>query len=138
MDALTLMAELSVQLAEITGDSGTSSFDPASIEADGGCFMLVRNAADEAVACGALRRLTSGVAELKRMYVREPGNGIGRKLLHALEQQARWLGYRQLWLETRSVNLRAIKFYLAQGYRIRENYGRYRGNPQAVCFEKVL
>ncbi|CAI0790455.1 GNAT family N-acetyltransferase [Serratia entomophila] len=136
--AQALMAELSARLAEITGDSGAASFDAASIDADGGCFLLVRNAAGEAIACGALRRLTVGVAELKRMYVCEAGNGIGGHLLRALEQRARLLGYRQLWLETRRVNRRAVGFYLAQGYRVRENYGRYQGNAQAICFEKTL
>ncbi|WP_261247492.1 GNAT family N-acetyltransferase [Serratia ficaria] len=136
--AQALMTELSARLAEITGDGGAASFDAAALDADGGCCLLVRNAAGEAIACGALRRLTAEIAELKRMYVREAGNGIGGYLLHALEQRARLQGYRQLWLETRRVNQRAVGFYLARGYRVRENYGRYQGNAQALCFEKTL
>lgn len=137
-DALVLMAELSRKLAEITGDSGASSFDISEMQASNACFLLVRNAAGEAVGCGAFRWLAAGIAEIKRMYVRDAGNGTGGQLLRELEQQARQQGYRQLWLETRQVNQRAVGFYLAQGYQVRENYGRYCGNPQAICFEKML
>lgn len=137
-EALVLMAELSRKLAEITGDSGASSFDLSEMQASNACILLVRNAAGEAVGCGAFRWLAAGVAEVKRMYVRDAGNGAGGQLLRELEQHARQQGYRQLWLETRQVNQRAVGFYLAQGYQVRENYGRYRGNPQAICFEKML
>lgn len=137
-DALALMAELSRTLAEITGDSGASSFDVSEMQETNACFLLARNATGEAVGCGAFRWLAAGIAEVKRMYVREAGHGAGGQLLRELEQQARQQGYRQLWLETRKVNQRAVGFYLAQGYQVRENYGRYRDNPLAICFEKML
>ncbi|PYD39490.1 GNAT family N-acetyltransferase [Serratia plymuthica] len=137
-EALALMAELSARLAEITGDSGSASFDVSEMRAANACFLLARNAAGVAVGCGAFRWLAPGIAEVKRMYIREAGAGTGGRLLRELERQARQRGYRQLWLETRRVNQRAVRFYLAQGYQLRENYGRYRGNPLAVCFEKTL
>ncbi|MDW5500906.1 GNAT family N-acetyltransferase [Pseudomonas lundensis] len=137
-DALALMAELSSKLTEITGDSGAISFDVSEMQASNACFLLVRNFAGEAVGCGAFRWLAANIAEIKRMYVRDAGKGTGGKLLRELENQARQQGYRQLWLETRRVNQHAVEFYLAQGYQVRENYGRYRGNLLAVCFEKML
>jgi hypothetical protein len=56
------------------------------------------------------------------MYAR-PGNaGVGRALLAHLEAQATTLGYRALWLETRAVNLGAVRFYAAHGYAPVPNY----------------
>ncbi|HEX9173528.1 MAG TPA: hypothetical protein VF861_12785 [Telluria sp.] len=48
------------------------------------------------------------------------------------------LGYRALWLETRRVNLRAVGFYAAHGYRPVANYGKYVGRDDAVCLGKSL
>ncbi|HSC78794.1 MAG TPA: hypothetical protein VLC08_00440, partial [Chitinolyticbacter sp.] len=48
------------------------------------------------------------------------------------------MGYREVWLETRRVNIIAVDFYMGHGYAERENYGVYVGRPEAVCFEKAL
>lgn len=48
------------------------------------------------------------------------------------------MGYRALWLETRQMNERAVSFYESRGYKRIPNFGRYIGNPAAVCFEKQL
>ena len=137
-DADTLMDELSATLALITGDSGRNSFDVADVQGDAACFAIARNRMGIAVGCGAFRPLAEGVAEIKRMLAR-PGNpGTGTAVLAFLEQQARELGYRALWLETRLVNSNAVQFYESRGYSRRENYGKYKGNAQAVCMEKNL
>lgn len=67
---------------------------------------------------------------------REPGTG--RALLLALEAAAIRLDYRYILLETRKVNQRAVAFYLKQGYQVTENYGRYVGRDEAICFRKAL
>ncbi|NRR29482.1 GNAT family N-acetyltransferase [Oxalobacteraceae bacterium] len=136
--AQELIEELSAALADITGDSGKSSFDPDDVRGPRARFLLARNAAGLALGCGALRPLHEDVAEIKRMYARPGHAGTGSALLQALEAQAQALGYRALWLETRLVNQRAVDFYAARGYRRIPNYGRYVGNPLAVCFEKLL
>jgi ribosomal protein S18 acetylase RimI-like enzyme len=41
-------------------------------------------------------------------------------------------------LETRKVNKKAVAFYLAKGYKVIENFGKYRGREEAVCFEKRI
>ena len=75
---------------------------------------------------------------MKRTYAR-PGNpGIGSALLAFLEAEAAALGYRAIWLETRAVNRRAVRFYLAHGYTPISNYGKYAGNAEAVCLAKQL
>nr|WP_051050817.1 GNAT family N-acetyltransferase [Winslowiella toletana] len=132
------MMQLSAALHDITGDSGLSSFNPQDLQHAGACFAVARNQAGGAIGCGALRPLSAGIAELKRMYAAEPALGIGYALLAFLEQEACQLGYREIWLETRRVNQQAVRFYLRHGYQLIDNYGRYSGNPEAVCFGKVL
>lgn len=136
-DAQSLLAELSGILQAITGDSGAASFDPASVRGPRAVFVIARDSAGRAVGCGALRPIDEEVAELKRMYAR-PGSGAGTAILAHLEAQAAALGYRALWLETRQVNARAMRFYDAQGYLRMPNYGRYVGNAAAACFGKRL
>lgn len=136
-DAQALMAELSAALAAITGDSGQASFDAADVRGPAACFAVARDDRGAALSCGAFRPLQPGVAELKRMYARV-GVGAGSAVLGFLERRAAALGYRALWLETRLVNQRAVAFYEARGYRRIANYGKYAGNPLAVCFEKLL
>ena len=137
-DAAALMNELSATLALITGDSGRSSFQVEDVLREGACFAVARDRMGIALGCGAFRPLQDGVAEVKRMLSR-PGNpGTGSAILAFLEARARQMGYRELWLETRLVNKRAVQFYEARGYRRRENFGKYAGNSAAVCFEKSL
>ena len=119
------------------GDSGSRSFDPADVRGPGSVFVVGRDGEGVAVGCGALRPLAPGVAELKRMYAR-PGSGAGRCLLTALEEQAVAFGYREVWLSTRRVNLRALAFYGRHGYLPVENYGRYAGREESVCLGKRL
>ncbi|NVD72825.1 GNAT family N-acetyltransferase [Duganella sp. BJB488] len=137
-DSLLLMEELSTALEAITGDSGNASFDIEDVCGPAGCFVVARDGAGVALGCGALRPLEPGVAEIKRMYARHGTSGVGSAVLRFLEEQAQALGYQALWLETRLVNRRAVDFYEARGYQRIANYGKYIGNPLAVCFEKQL
>jgi GNAT superfamily N-acetyltransferase len=140
-DAIALVDELSAALAAITGDSGRSSFDIEDVRAARARFVVARNASGHAVGCGAFRPLADGIAdiaEVKRMFAR-PGNpGTGSALLAFLETEAAALGYRVLWLAARAVNQRAVGFYLARGYALTPNYGKYAGNAEAVCLGKQL
>jgi GNAT superfamily N-acetyltransferase len=132
-DGALLIEELSAALAAITGDSGKASFSP-----DGALFVVARGAEGELLGCGALRELEEGIGEIKRMYARPGTRGAGAALLAWLEREAVGLGYRELWLETRKVNTRAVDFYLKHGYEPIPNYGRYVGRPEAVCFAKTI
>ncbi len=136
-EARVLLGELGAALAALTGSDGTASFEAADVRGERACFLLVRSADGLAVGCGALRPLSDGVAELKRMYAR-PGSGAGRHLLDALERQARAFGYAEVWLETRRVNARAVAFYAKHGYYTIPNYGKYIGRADAVCLGKAL
>src|SRR5262249_18482565 len=101
-------------------------FDPAaSISVEGpdfrppvGAFLLA-SIDGEPVGCGALQRIASGVASLKRMGVAESvrGLGIGRRMLSALEGEAWRLGFRIARLETNKALKEAIQLYRQSGYR---------------------
>ena len=137
-EAQRLMAELSDALLTITGSSGRASFDAEQMQQPGCCFVLAYDPAGKAVGCGAFRPLEQGIAEVKRVYARRTTRGVGSAVLRYLEAEAARLGYRQIWLETRLVNLTAVRFYLAHGYREIAAYGDYIGKADAVCLGKTL
>ena len=132
-----LLDELCDALQAITGSSGRASFDMAEMHGDG-AGLLLATADGEPVGCGAFRPLEPGIAEIKRMYARPGTRGVGAALLAALESAARDMGYREAWLETRLVNTRAVRFYERHGYARIENFGKYRGRAEAVCFARTL
>ena len=136
-DARRLIAQLDAALAAITGESGAASFDAQDCRGVGAGFVLAYDAQDNAVGCGAVRALDGDVGELKRMYA-QPGSGAGAPLLAALEEHAMACGYRQLWLSTRRVNLRALAFYERHGYAQVAPYGRYVGRATSICLGRRL
>ena len=135
-DVLRLMDELSDALETITGSSGRLSFSLDDLSGPGSLLAVARDGGGDAIGCGVIRPLDAGTAEIKRMYARDTGRGIGTAILAYLETQASGMGYHTIRLETRRVNQSAVAFYLAQGYGIIPNYGRYMGRAEAVCFEK--
>jgi GNAT superfamily N-acetyltransferase len=137
-DASALIDELSETLANITGDSGKSSFEREDVRGPMAQFVVARTQEGVAVGCGAFRPLGEGIAELKRMYAKPGTCGVGHAVLAHLEREAAEIGYQQLWLETRLVNERAIAFYERHGYRRIPNFGKYSGNEEAACFAKSL
>lgn len=136
--ATALIEALSDTLAAITGDSGKSSFDPEDVRGRRARFVVARTSAGIPVGCGAFRPIEATVAEVKRMYAVPGTSGVGSAVLAHLEAEARTLGYAQLWLETRSVNVRAVGFYERRGYKRIPNFGKYAGIAEAVCFAKAL
>jgi DNA-binding MarR family transcriptional regulator/GNAT superfamily N-acetyltransferase len=122
-----------------------SGFDPsASLPADDrdlipprGAF-LVASVDGEPVASGAVKSIAPGVGSLKRMWVADGvrGLGIGRRMLEALEAQARELGLTTLRLETNQALQEAIRLYRSSGFR---EVAAFNSDPYAHhWFEKHL
>lgn len=132
------MEELSESLRKITGDSGKSSFDASDVCTERALFVIARKETGEAIGCGAFRPMDETTAEIKRMYAKEKGLGIGNKILSYLEDQAQSMGYQKIRLETRIINERAVLFYERNGYQKIPNYGIYKNREEAVCFEKEV
>jgi len=107
----------------------TSTVAPAEMVPPAGCFVLVC-VDGEVVAGGGVRRLSDGVAEIKRMYVLPPyrGRGLGRTLLAGLEAAAADLGYERVRLDTAASMDAALALYGRAGYRAIPDYN---GNSYA-------
>ena len=110
---------------------------PAELEPPRG-LLLVAFDGDDPVACGAVRVIGAGVAEIKRMYVapRARGHGLGRTLLGELERAAVELGCRTVRLDTMAQMAEAGALYRSAGY---EPIADYNQNPLAtVWMERAL
>jgi putative acetyltransferase len=144
-----LIAALNAELCGVYPEPGATHFElnPAEVTGGRGVFLVVYHGGTP-VGCGALRVLDGdgnddGVvtAELKRMYVAPSarGTGLGRRLMTALEAEARRLGVRRLVLETGIRQAAALALYRATGYRPIPLYGEYLRSPEtSVCMGKEL
>lgn len=138
LDARKLTEELSETLSKITGSSGKASFDANDVREKRSCFVVARTKEGLVVGCGAIRKLKFDTAEIKRMYARPETLGVGSAILEYLEKSAQKFGYNKLWLETRLVNRHAVNFYMKNGYKKIPNFGKYIGNPKAICLGKKI
>ncbi len=136
-DAAKIMSELSASLFKITGNSGESSFNIQDFDNKSDIFVIAY-CAQEPVGCGALRQIDKKTAEIKRVYAKHRGYNIGKEIVLHLEMSARKLGYAKIVLEARKVNSVASAFYSKLGYSVIDNYGKYKGREDAVCFSKSL
>jgi putative acetyltransferase len=99
--------------------------------------ILVAVEGGEAVGVVGLRRLSSKVCELKRMYVRPEfrGRGIGRLLASRAIEEAREIGYSRMRLDTLSRLKEAVSLYGSLGFK---EIGPYRINPnKGVVFMEL-
>jgi len=88
-----------------------------------GCLLLAGNDEDW-VGCAALRRLSDGVCEMKRLYIKPGirGANLGRRLAEALIVKARSLGYRSMLLDTLENMTAARTLYRSLGFKETEPY----------------
>lgn len=137
IEVIPLIEELSAELGKRFGNTGKNSFQEWNEESPKSVFVkaILTN---EVVGCGAIRPISNDIAELKRMFSKYNRKGIGEKVLNYLENKAKELEYKEIWLETRKLNQEACAFYLKNGYKEISNYGKYVGNEKAICFGKSI
>lgn len=133
-----MMEDLSAELELITGSSGKNSFSIEDVCVPRAICVIAKDSCGKAVGCGALRPMTTNVAEIKRMYAKKNDIQLGKQILSFLEQAARDLDYKFIRLETRLVNQRAVEFYKRNDYYKISNYGKYKERLDVICFEKKL
>lgn len=111
--------------------------DADEIAPPGGCMLLAR-LFGEPVGCGAIRTLSPGVGEIKRMWISPEvrGLGVGRRLLAELERAAIARKLHTVRLDTNGSLAEALHLYRTSGYR---EIPRYNHNPYGQhWFEKTL
>ena len=113
------------------------SADPQELVPPSGLLLLAR-LDGQPLGCGALKRIGTGVGEIKRMWVSPAARGLGiaQRLLEALERHAAAMGLDTLRLDTNRALTEARALYARNGYR---EIPAYNDNPYADhWFEKTL
>jgi len=105
------------------------SADPDEFVPPRGVMLLAR-LDGEAVGCGGIKTIGTGIGEIKRMWVAPSARGLGiaQRLLDALERHAAELGFRRVRLDTNRTLVEARALYLRNGYR---EIAAYNENPYA-------
>jgi GNAT superfamily N-acetyltransferase len=81
-------------------------------------LLIARNDAGELIGSSAVKRLSDGTAELKRLYVRPAarGTGLGKALAAAAVERARELGFTRIRLDTLPKMETARGIYASLGF----------------------
>jgi len=107
---------------------------PGDYTSPSGCLLIA-----EGAGCVAIRRIDDEICEMKRLYVRpvHRGSGLGRRLIHAIIEQAREIGYVKMRLDTMPKMNSAQALYESFGFRDIPAY-RYNPEPGARFLELAL
>jgi diacylglycerol O-acyltransferase / wax synthase len=137
--ATTLIAEVQQEYVRRYGGQDDSPIDPEEFAPPDGTFLVATSGAT-AIGCAGMRRHDDGTVEVKRMFVRPEHRrkGHARRLLAAVEENARAQGFRRVVLETGIVQPEAIALYTSAGYRQVEGFGHYKDSPLSRSFARDL
>ncbi|WCN06770.1 GNAT family N-acetyltransferase [Streptomyces sp. M92] len=147
-DALKLNDEVQAEYHVRYGDGGDATELAASDFAPpNGLYLIAYDENDVPVASGGWRSQDAndegnldGDAELKRMFVIEQvrGRGLARRILAALEEDARAAGRARMVLETGTKQPEAVALYTSSGYEPCGKFGYYRFHEESLCYAKAL
>ncbi|MFF8913923.1 GNAT family N-acetyltransferase [Streptomyces sp. NPDC015032] len=148
-DAVKLNDQVQLEYAARYGDDegDVTPLDASMFEPPNGLYLLAYDAQGHPVATGGWRSqernaegYSDGDAELKRMFVipEGRGNGLARRILAALEADARAAGRSRMVLETGDQQPEAIALYTSSGYTPCQKFGHYRTYESSLCFAKPL
>ncbi|MER6526748.1 GNAT family N-acetyltransferase [Streptomyces sp. NPDC001508] len=147
-DAVKLNDEVQAEYHLRYGDGGDATvLDASDFTPPRGLYLIAYDEYDRPVATGGWRSKDEngegnedGDAELKRMFVIEEmrGRGLARRLLAALEEDARAAGRVRMVLETGTKQPEAIALYVSSGYTPCVKFGYYRHHESSHCYAKPL
>jgi GNAT superfamily N-acetyltransferase len=94
----------------------------------GGLILIIERHSGDEVGCAGIRRSEDKIAELKRMFVKEPhrNKGLGKELMQQAIKLAKDLGYKKIRLDTLDTMKPAMAVYEKFGFK---QTGSYRYNP---------
>lgn len=112
-------------------DPGADSYRPPQ-----GRFLIAWSD-DLPVGCVSLRPLEGTTAEVKRLWVHDSarGQGLARRLMARVEDEARAMGHRELKLDTNSALTEAIALYRGSGWT---DIAPYTSAPADTWLGKML
>jgi GNAT superfamily N-acetyltransferase len=89
------------------------------------------------IGCVSLKTLAPGIGEVKRLWVDPAARGLGlaRRLMRAVEDEARALGLKSMKLDTNAALTEAIALYESSGWTPTEAYSSF---PATHWFGKPL
>ncbi|MFE3518420.1 GNAT family N-acetyltransferase [Streptomyces sp. NPDC059166] len=147
-DAVKLNDMVQLEYAERYGDGGdVTPLDATMFDPPRGLYLLAYDEQDRPVATGGWRGqeeneegYSDGDAEIKRMFVTAEarGQGLARRILAALEADARAAGRTRMVLETGDQQPEAIALYTSSGYTPCPKFGHYRTYDSSICMAKSL
>lgn len=147
-DAVKLNDQVQAEYGVRYGDGGDATpLAAADFRPPNGLYLIAYDALGAPVASGGWRAQdengegnADGDAEIKRMYVIEQmrGQGLARRILAALEEDARDAGRRRMVLETGAKQPEAVALYTSSGYEPCEKFGYYRCHELSLCYAKAL
>jgi putative acetyltransferase len=138
-DVVALITELDAYQDSLYPPESRHALDLGVLVQPHVLFAVARDAAGQAVGCGAVVLEAQG-GELKRMFVspRARGQGVAQRLLALLEQEAAARGCRLLQLETGPYQPEALALYARCGFERRGPFGGYADDPLSVFMQKPL
>ena len=136
-EARALIAELDAYLEALYPPEHNHLESPEALSQE---IFLIASHDGEAVGCVAVKRLGDGQGEIKRLYVRPSTRGLGaaKKLMDAVETQAKSSGMDLLLLETGAKQVEACRLYERLGYQPRGPFAGYPDNGASLFMEKQL
>ena len=134
--------ELAAYLAHIGEDLDADGLDhdiahwEAEYDGSSGVLLVVEGPAGEIVGTAGLRRLATGIGEIKRMWVRPgcQGQGLGARLMDRCLEEARSLGYQTIRLDTEQRMEAALRLYRSRGFA---EIADYNGNVRAQVWMEL-
>lgn len=149
-DAVKLQEQVQLEYAQRYGDGDLTPMEPAQFVPPCGLYLIAYEDDGTPVATGGWRAqdrndegYADGDAEIKRMYVvpQARGRGLARRILAALEDDARAAGRIRMVLETGTMQPEALELYASSGYApvpAQLKFGLYRAYDSSRCFTKPL
>ncbi|MCB5907655.1 GNAT family N-acetyltransferase [Streptomyces pinistramenti] len=148
-DAVTLDALVQQEYVRRYGEGDITPLDAAMFVPPRGAYLLAYDGGRPLATGGwrvqedAAEGYAPGDAEIKRMFVvdRARGRGLARRILAALETDARAAGRTRMVLETGTEQPEALALYASCGYRMvpkAEKFGLFRAYEDSRCMTKDL